>query len=67
HEQFYETSGHAGALIYFSSADCQVELGKVEAAGGKVQIDKRMISEDVGYMGVFLDTEGNRVAIHSRA
>jgi hypothetical protein len=37
----------------------------VEAAGGKVLVPKTQISEDIGYMGVFLDTEGNRIAIHS--
>lgn len=67
HEQFYSTSEHAGCLIYFSSENCEVELGRVEAAGGKVQIPKRLIAEDIGYMGVFFDTEGNRIAIHSRA
>lgn len=66
HRQFYETSGHAGALIYFSSEDCAVELGRVEVAGGKVQIAKRLIAPDIGYMGVFLDCEGNRIAIHSK-
>lgn len=67
HQEFYETSGHAGTLIYFSSEDCAVELAKVDAAGGKVQIPKRLIAEDIGYMGVFLDSEGNRIAIHSRS
>lgn len=65
HEQFYQTSGHAGTLIYFSSEDCSIELGRVEEVGGKVQIPKRMIAPDIGYMGVFLDSEGNRIAVHS--
>ncbi len=67
HEQFYETSRHAGTLVYFSSEDCSVELGRVEEAGGKVQIAKRLIAPDIGYMGVFLDSEGNRIAVHSRS
>ncbi|TDQ15105.1 hypothetical protein DFQ04_2991 [Algoriphagus boseongensis] len=66
HKQFYETSGHAGALVYFSSEDCEIELSKVKDAGGEVQIPKRMIAPDIGFMGVFLDSEGNRIAIHSR-
>lgn len=66
HKEFYKPSGEYGALVYFSSEDCSVELARVEKAGGKVQIPKRMIAPDIGYMGVFLDTEGNRVAIHSR-
>lgn len=66
HQQFYETSGYAGALVYFSSEDCEIELSKVKDAGGEVQIPKRMIAPDIGFMGVFLDSEGNRIAIHSR-
>jgi predicted enzyme related to lactoylglutathione lyase len=65
HKDFYTTSKLAGALIYFSSEDCSIELGKVEKAGGTVQIPKRMIAPDIGYMGVFLDSEGNRIALHS--
>jgi predicted enzyme related to lactoylglutathione lyase len=41
-------------------------LDKVEAAGEKVLMPKKQISEDIGYMGMFLDTEGNRIAIHSK-
>ncbi len=66
HKEFYETSGHAGTLIYFSSEDCEVELGRVVEAGGTIQIPKRLIAPDIGYMGVFLDSEGNRIAIYSQ-
>jgi len=38
----------------------------VEKAGGRVLQPKTLINEDVGYMGLFLDTEGNRMAVHSR-
>lgn len=65
HEKFYQTSSHAGSLIYFTSEDCSIELERVEEAGGKVQITKRLIAPDIGYMGVFLDSEGNRIALHS--
>ena len=66
HKEFYETSGHAGSLIYFSSEDCGVELARVENAGGKIQFSKRLIAPDIGYMGVFWDSEGNRIALHSQ-
>lgn len=65
HKDFYKSSDIAGPLIYFSSEDVAIELKKVEEAGGKVQIEKRMISPEYGYMGVFLDSEGNRIALHS--
>ena len=65
--EFYHPS-EKGTLVYFSafSGDLDIELSRVEAAGGKVIIPKRMISPEHGYMGVFLDSEGNRVAVHNR-
>lgn len=55
-----------GTLVYFMSNDVQNELDRVEAAGGKIYQKKTKISEDHGCMGVFIDTEGNRVALHSK-
>gem|GEM_PF-2750159 len=46
--EFYAPSGHAGALIYFSSENCEIELGRVVEAGGSVQIQKKMIAPDIG-------------------
>jgi hypothetical protein len=67
HEEFYKPSTD-GILIYFSShtRDLSNELSKVESSGGKILIPRTLIKEDIGYMAVFMDTEGNRVAIHSR-
>jgi predicted enzyme related to lactoylglutathione lyase len=63
---FHKPSATDGPLIYLNgNPDVQLVLNKVEAAGGKVIVPKTHISEDIGYMGVFLDTEGNRIAIHS--
>lgn len=56
-----------GTLVYFNSKDVTTELDRVEAAGGKIYQKKTMISEEHGYMGVFIDTEGNRVALYSRS
>lgn len=66
HKEFYQTSALPGVLIYFSSENCEVELNRVIEAGGAIQIPKRMIAPDIGFMGVFLDSEGNRIAVHSR-
>ncbi|MCZ6594269.1 MAG: VOC family protein [Bacteroidetes bacterium] len=57
---------HEGTLVYFSSADVQIELNRIETAGGKILQGKTQISPEHGYMAVFEDTEGNRVALHSR-
>ncbi len=55
-----------GVLVYFSSADVTNELNRIEKAGGKILQVKTQISEDHGYMALFLDSEGNRVALHSQ-
>ncbi|REG87384.1 VOC family protein [Winogradskyella sediminis] len=56
-----------GTLIYFISKDVQIELDRVEAAGGKIGLEKTEISENNGFMGMFIDTEGNKIALHSDA
>ncbi len=57
-----------GVLIYLTahSGDLANELSKVEKAGGKVLQGKTQISEEYGNMALILDSEGNRVALHSR-
>ena len=63
----YKPSGD-GVLVYLTSfsGDVDTELGRVEKAGGKVLMPKKLISEEYGSMGLFLDTEGNRIAVHAR-
>lgn len=67
HKDFY-FPGNQGAIVYFTafSGDLANELSKVPDAGGKVLMEKKLIADDIGYMGLFEDTEGNRIAIHSR-
>jgi predicted enzyme related to lactoylglutathione lyase len=56
----------AGPLVYLNAnPDVQNVLDKIEAAGGKIVVPKTQISPEYGYMAVFIDTEGNRVALHS--
>ena len=62
----YEPSDSKGVLIYFSSVDVNIEMGRVEEAGGKMIQPKTQISPDIGFMGIFIDSEGNRIALHSR-
>ncbi len=62
----YKPSNTEGVLIYFASVDVENELNRIEKAGGKILKPKTQISPEVGYMGLFLDTEGNRIALHSR-
>lgn len=57
-----------GAKIYFNgNPDLGTALARVEAAGGKVMMPKTKISDDIGHMAFFADTEGNAVAMHSNS
>ncbi len=56
--------GGGGTLIYFSCEDCSVEESRVEAAGGTVQQTKMAIAE-YGFISLILDSEGNRIGLHS--
>ena len=59
------TPSRQGSIVYLNGGDdLSVPLSKVEAAGGKVLTDKISIGEN-GFIAFFLDTEGNRVGLHS--
>ncbi len=55
-----------GTKVYLSVGDdLGVVLARVEAAGGKIVVPKTAISPQFGFMGAFVDTEGNWVGLHS--
>ena len=54
-----------GTTVYLNAGhDLGVHLARVEKAGGKVLMPKTDIGEN-GFMAQILDTEGNKVALHS--
>ncbi len=55
-----------GTLVYLNGGkDLNVVLNLVEDAGGKVLLPKTQITPEFGYYALFLDTEGNKLGIHS--
>lgn len=63
---FHKPSVTDGPLIYLNgNPDVQKVMDKVEAAGGKIMVPKTEISPEYGYMAVFIDSEGNRIGLHS--
>lgn len=63
---FHKPSSTDGPLIYLNgNPDLQKVLDKVETAGGKIMVPKTEISPEYGFMAVFIDTEGNRIGLHS--
>jgi uncharacterized protein len=66
--EFYSPSNDPkqGSLIYLNAnPDVQNILDRIEAAGGKILVSKTLIGPDYGHMAIFMDTEGNRVGLHS--
>lgn len=54
-----------GSTVYLNGGeDLSNVLNKVEAAGGSIVMPKTDIDEN-GFIAQFIDTEGNRVALHS--
>ena len=54
-----------GTLVYLNGGeDLSVVLNRVEGAGGKALSPKQDIGEN-GFVAMFVDTEGNRVGLHS--
>lgn len=54
-----------GALVYLNADPKMDAAEKIEAAGGKMIMPKTHISPEIGYMAIFIDSEGNKMALHS--
>jgi len=55
-----------GVIIYLNGGDnLQIVLDRVEINGGKTIVPKTLIDKENGYFAMFLDTEGNRIGLHS--
>jgi predicted enzyme related to lactoylglutathione lyase len=55
-----------GSLVYLNGgADLSVVLGRVTGAGGSIIVPKTDIGSGFGNFALFIDTEGNKVGLHS--
>jgi hypothetical protein len=58
--------GQNGPVVYLNAnPNLQTVLQKIVHLGGKVILPKTKINDEYGYMAIFEDCEGNRVALHS--
>lgn len=53
-----------GTVVYFYCEDAAVEQSRAEKNGGKVVLPKTSTG-DSGFIAHILDTEGNRIGLHS--
>ena len=57
-----------GTLVYLNGGDDLAPLlARAVAAGGTVVVPKTEIGNNFGYFAHFIDTEGNKVGLHSMA
>ncbi len=56
-----------GAMVYLNARPTvDAVLERVKRAGGKVEGPAVKLPQEIGYIGFFTDTEGNRVGLHSK-
>lgn len=54
-----------GIVIYLNAtAGLDMMLTRVEMAGGRLLMPRSFISEEAGSFALFIDSEGNRLALH---
>lgn len=59
--------GMDGAVVYLNAnPSIDAVIGKIETAGGKMIMPKMVISPEIGCMAFFVDSEGNRMALHAQ-
>lgn len=57
-----------GVVVYLNGGDDLSEvLAQVKRAGGKVLLPKTFLSQEAGHIAYLLDTEGNKIGVHSMA
>lgn len=58
--------GSDGVIVYFDGgADLQRMATLIETNGGRMEIPKTEIAPDMGFYAMFIDTEGNKLGLHS--
>jgi uncharacterized protein len=55
-----------GVIAYLNGGeDLQEILNRIEKSNGTIIVPKTQISPEMGYFALFIDTEGNKIGLHS--
>lgn len=56
-----------GSVLYLNANESGMQniLDRIAEAGGQVVMPRTLIDEQTGYMAFFIDSEGNKVGLHS--
>jgi predicted enzyme related to lactoylglutathione lyase len=57
-----------GAVVYLNANEAGMDnvIERIGEHGGQVVMPKTLINEDIGYMAFFMDSEGNKIGLHSQ-
>lgn len=55
-----------GTLVYLSVNDLDAALERTLAAGGQVAMPRLPLGDEIGFIALIIDSEGNRVGLHAR-
>jgi len=66
-QEFYHPENSKGPLVYINCDSVSRILELAKSNGGHILIAEKQISPEHGYMGVMLDSEGNRIAVQANA
>lgn len=60
------TPSQDGAIVYLNAnPSIQEVIDRIPTAGGTVVVPRTQITPEIGYMAFFIDSEGNKVALHA--
>lgn len=55
-----------GIVVYLDAGPAiDPVLARIKAAGGRIVMDKMALPRELGYIAHFIDSEGNRLALHA--
>lgn len=61
------TPSDTGPLLYLNAGkDINRILKRIVPAGGRVVMPKTLINKESGHFAIFIDSEGNKLALHSK-
>lgn len=60
-----QPSAHGTTVYFFRPDDFDDTLVRVTEAGGQVIMPKTKIADDVGCIAFFIDSEGNKIGLHT--
>ncbi len=62
--EHYQPSSEGPVIYLDATPSIDQVLARIEPAGGKIVMEKMQLPDNLGFISHFIDTEGNRLALH---